>query len=552
LNEVLQQKLKLIKTIDYQNKNIFYKLSSVLKKFYVKFYFLLKMENSERIIEGKPSIIEKSEKLLNAGRLTIIIVTGLILIFSIVGLGLMVSSYSSEYNSVKKNGYGESCLSNQCEDTRLLKCITGKCQCDIGTSFYNTRTSRCEPLRLESRYHGTYCKQGITQCQNDTKCINSICQCDASTYYWTGYSCNLKLNYNSDCSISVFPSTDSKNCLSDYECNQCLTSSHLTCDSIYRKCLCSSNIYYYDSILATCAPLKTYYTPCKSSLECDSSADLFCQTISSSSASNCPGVSMLNYCDCSNSQYFDTIYSKCLAKKGYNRPCFLSCECDYQNKGLECYNGFCMCPKNKYFNSISCTAAYIGYYNSRCSSNLDCDIKLGLTCSNVSICDCGMTKSYYWNSNLKLCIECPDGWVVLKASNSVSKCYFISSYSDYWTNARKFCESDYAQLLYIKDVYEYNALYNYLSINFVNTFFHIGLYTQSGYYYWTDGTYIEYSISCSILSNASLFYFPSYGYCCGGCYSNSYGTMYTNVTSFIIYMYDVSLPIRRYICKKIL
>ena len=507
------------------------------------------MEISEKNIEIKKSMNENREKLLNAGRVIVIIVIGLILIFSIIGLGLMSSYYSSQQNSIRKNGYGESCLSNQCQDTQLLQCISGKCQC-TATSSWNIQTQKCVALKLESRFHGSYCKQGYTQCQNNTKCINSICQCDTSTYYWTGSSCVLKLYYNSACSVSL--SVVSKNCVSDIECNQCLTSSFLTCDSVLNKCLCSSSIYYYDSSLAKCSPFKTYYTSCTSSLECDSSVGLFCQNTTSSQASNCPAISIKNKCDCQNNQYYDPIYSKCLPKKSFNRPCLSSCECDNFNRGLECYSGLCMCPKSKYFNSDNCVASNTGYYNSICSTNLECNSKLGLICSNISVCDCVLTTNYYWNPVLKFCIECPLGWSILTATNGISKCYFISIENDTWTNASKLCQYDNSLLLYIKDVYEYNVLFNYLSTYYASTSFHIGLYANNYYYYyWTDNTYIAYSGSsgCNILLTTSLFYFPSYGYCCHGCFQNTYGTINTNVPSMALNM-NPSGSIQRYICKK--
>lgn len=516
-------------------------------------------KHNETLNSASESMVTYSKTFLSASKIVVSILTGLVLVGSIVGLGLMTYNYSNKINSISKVGNGKSCLYNQCEDSQLLQCISGICQCNTATSYWNSNVGMCQPLSISSKSHGGFCKAGSTQCQGNTQCINSICQCDTTSYYWTGSACASKLSYNSNCfvrqTITVLPSTDSANCVSDTECNQCLSSSLLSCNVTLGRCTCTNSLYYYDSSLGKCTPLLSYYSACSYSSQCDYTIGLYCQNISSSLASNCPTVSALNKCDCANNQYYDMYYAKCLSKKGYSRPCTYSCECDSANKGLSCNGGICSCPKLTYYNSIAlaCTTAKTGSYNSSCKANSDCNTDIGLICSVSSVCDCVLSTNYYWSSSVKMCVACPDGWIILKAANNISRCYYFSPVSYIWINALQNCPYDNALLVSFKDVYEFNVVYSYLWTYAPSQYFHIGINaTNTYYYYWVDNTYIGYggSIGCNILNNATLFYTSSYGFCAQGSgYSQSYGSLYVSSPPSL-YMYYAWAISARYICKK--
>lgn len=484
-----------------------------------------------------------SKTFLTTTKTVAIIMVGTLLIGSIVGLGVSTYFYSNNVGITPKVGYGKSCASNQCNDTQALSCISGICQCDSTSSYWNLNISACYSLPLSYIQHGGYCQQGYTQCLNATQCLNSICQCNSTSQFWTGSTCTPKLNYSSACGLS-----NSNNCVSDDECIQCTTSSLLYCDTTFGNCSCT-NDSYYDSGLGKCTKLKSYFTYCSSSSQCDSTLQHF-----NTQTANCPSVSILNYCDCPYGQYYDQAYNKCYPKKGFNRPCSQSCECD-SNRGLACYAGICSCPQYTYFNSTACVATKTGYYNSTCKSNTDCNTDLGLICSNVSICDCVLSTNYYWSTTLKLCVSCPDGWVIWRSSNNISRCYYISNSQADWTNASLRCTNDNAYLLPIKDYNEYILIYNYFSAQTTYKWYHIGVYANDGYnWYRSDGTFIGSGYGCWFLSNPPSYFLPStYNSCTSSCCSIQAVTMYTGPSTVLANTYYTSNNFYAYyICRKIL
>ena len=401
------------------------------------------------------------------------ILVGFLLVGSIIGLGFTTFYYSNNVGIASKVGYGESCLNNQCFDIQSLQCINSTCQCDSITSFWNSSLSTCQSISLDFSQHGGYCQKDYTQCLSNTICLNSICKCNSTNYFWSGLTCTPKLTYNSACGLN-----NSTNCVSDEECSQCLSSSLLQCNIIIGNCSCLNNSFY-DSSISKCAELKYYFNYSTSSSQCDSTKGLFCQNTTGNLTANCPSVSTLNYCDCSYGLYFDFNYDKCMLKKSFNRQCSQSCECDSVNRGLGCYGGICSCPKYTYFNSVSCVSSgyKTGYYSSICNSNYDCNSDFGLICSNVSICDCVLTSNYYWSTTLKVCVECPPGWIILKTSNSISRCYLISTSQTTWTIASQRCSYDNAYLLPIQDIYEYNLIYSYFSTQSYYKWYHMGVFS---------------------------------------------------------------------------
>jgi hypothetical protein len=306
----------------------------------------------------------------------------------------------------KESDYGEICSTKQCNQTKLLSCIDGICQCnDFEQQIFSRAINGCETKTIHERTHGEYCFIGVTKCLSNTNCHNSICQCNSTTQYWNGSNCLTKKTFNQTCTnrntTNSSPYYLPSNCVDIKECTECSTESLLECNNVTKSCACTSSIYYFDNTLLKCMQVKSYNSYCTSNSECDSTIELYCPK-NLVSVSDCPTTSSINRCDCQTGYYYDFELRKCHLKKGYYRPCTVDCECD-SSKGFKCYNNFCSCKAYTTFNGGSCVSQ--SDYGTSCTNHIDCRGDLGLTCNNQTKCDCVNPSRYFWDSINKRCQE---------------------------------------------------------------------------------------------------------------------------------------------------
>jgi hypothetical protein len=321
-----------------------------------------------------------------------------------ITLIVLYSTYSSRNFAL----LNESCLTKQCDPSKFLKCVNGTCQCyDFYNQIFNQDIKGCETKSLSERLHGEYCQIGTTNCLNTSLCIDSICQCNSTTHYWNGTHCSLKKTYNSICTnrntTNNYPYYLTENCVDNKECIECSNvESLLTC--INNACTCSNSSFYFDTTLSKCIQLKNYYSSCSTSLECDSTLGLYCTTNTLSSYGHCPTLSISNRCDCLTGYYYDFTLGSCNKVKSYYRPCTTDCECD-STKGLQCFNDYCTCPAYSWFNLVTLSCSSPNVYNTLCSKHYECRSDLGLSCIN-STCDCASPGvRTYWSTTASRCVE---------------------------------------------------------------------------------------------------------------------------------------------------
>jgi hypothetical protein len=521
---------------------------------------ITQLDTLDRIPTADMSIFSISEPVthtsshiafLSTSKIAITALTTLLLIAAITTLGTTSYFYSYRINTISEGDYGESCLNKVCNENKLLKCIDQICQCETTSFYWNKAKSKCQDIPFNIRYHGNLCQIGYTQCLNNTKCINSICQCDSDTSYWNGSTCLAKKIYQSTCQIrqtqTAYPLNDPINCISVSECTECLTNSLLYCNS---TCSCPNSDYYFDISLGKCVQMKSYFKTCSNSFECDSTIGLFCQNTIGNLTSSCPTTSQLDHCDCAYGQYFEYLYLKCMPKKGYMRPCTQSCECDDLYKGLQCYSGTCSCPPNTFYNNSVCTVARLNSFLSSCNYNSECKSEIGLVCRNTTVCDCLNPSRYYWSIRMSMCVECPDGWIILRTSTAVSRCYYLSTINDTnWNTAVTRCTNDQATLLEIVDTFEYAAIYNYMIAQTFTRWYWIGISStvftssyNSYYFFWISGNYIGYYYQ---FGNGIV---PPYVYRYNGSALN-YVALKTGLNSFFVSTYYQG-NLNYFICKK--
>ena len=347
---------------------------------------------------------ESKNEFFNTKRLCFFIVLVIILCVAIAAAIALIVLYATRPSLYA--AYNQSCLTKQCDPSRLLSCINSTCQCyDFYEQVFNKAINGCETKSILQRFHGELCLIGTTTCLNTTQCINSICQCNSTTQYWNGTYCESKKLFNEICTTtvnSINPYYAPTNCVDGEECVQCMPSSLLICNSVTNKCDCQSSSYYYDTTLLKCMLLKSYFSYCTSNSQCDAVLGLKCMT-SLTSVGNCPTTSVLNRCDCANEYYYDFTIGMCNAVKDYYRPCTSDCECD-TSKGLQCNNNYCGCKPYTWYNNNNCVGP--GGYLSSCTDHNECSSDYGLSCINSAYCGCLFDSSRnYWDSQRKRCIQ---------------------------------------------------------------------------------------------------------------------------------------------------
>lgn len=299
------------------------------------------------------NVIKIPKNFFTKQRILILTSTCICCLFAIVFLITITSLYAANTDEAD---YGQICISKPCMTSKRLLCINQTCQCNLKEEFWNN--IKCETKSLSNRAHGELCKIEYTICTSQSKCVDSICQCDPANF-WDGSLCKAKKTFLDICSIrpridTASPNYSPTNCVSDTECLECSNSSLLYCDASSGRCMCGDiNKYYFDTTLSKCMSVKTYYQSCSSTTECDQTKLLFCQKSSTGNLASCPTTSILNICDCPNGYYFDSSTSRCELKKGYQRSCITSCECDQLNKNLQCLNKMCVCGSFDGYNPLN-------------------------------------------------------------------------------------------------------------------------------------------------------------------------------------------------------
>ena len=166
-----------------------------------------------------------------------------------------------------------------------------------------------------------------------------------------------------------------------------MTNQSLICssDTNPSSCQCASN-YWFNS--TQCTPKFPSGTPCTSSLQCDNTRLLTCN----STAQTCSCNESVRLWDGSNCIPRRTIGGACAS----NGQCIATQNLICATSGV--WTGTCACPTNYYWSNSSALCVIKKLWNQTCSSSYECYDGGYLSCQpsaalNRTVCDCGSKSS---------------------------------------------------------------------------------------------------------------------------------------------------------------
>jgi hypothetical protein len=195
----------------------------------------------------------------------------LIIMFCYLFIFILIILAASLYvNFSKRPGlYTESCSERSCMKTLNMKCINKQCLC-LSTQYYIKGCVAKKGYLEKCHGNTSYCIDNL-----NFICIDGLCKCSKSSY-WNDTMCVLKSNYNTSCRND----------------EACFTDSQIVCDSITKKCLCSSDRYFVRIIFVllffariyfyrfwdgyACWVKRTYNEACLNASQCRSNENLSC------------------------------------------------------------------------------------------------------------------------------------------------------------------------------------------------------------------------------------------------------------------------------------
>ncbi|CAF0927464.1 unnamed protein product [Rotaria sp. Silwood1] len=318
----------------------------------------------------------------------------IILILTIIGTAVAMGYYTSSPRKSTKSLklYNESCtvLSGECDDDRGLYCPSGRCVCEVVSSYYNGSSCICPNLThsanqacVADAFYGQACNPPTTNCLSNFICDSTgVCTCNATTQYFNGSYCITQYSYNDTCSetrhcsntSNLYCTSNRCTCMSNYywngsvcaskllgwqTCNNItIGASALPCDdtlSLYcysnSTCQCPSTMFW-DINYQQCETKRLYGDICNADFYCNETLNFICPTVPGTC--NCPSWSNDYTCDCRPNWFYDGL--QCIQRKSINGTCPNTYACDI-NTPLVCFSGLCLCPTPTIWTGSNCTCS---------------------------------------------------------------------------------------------------------------------------------------------------------------------------------------------------
>ena len=189
-------------------------------------------------------------------------------------------------------------------------------------------------------------------------CQSGICRCGSFQFHnISTLACTSQNSHNQACIV-------------DFNCR---VDKGLECRNNLCECVNATPTWISNAGWVKCIKLKNYTETCTSSIECDGSVGLVCNSGSNNNLCNCPSTSSVGMCDCvrrsSNETYWNG--TKCIAAAPYGQSCIANTNytCQTITEKTMCNSsGICSCGTNGGLDSgqcISCNNDW-KYINKKC------------------------------------------------------------------------------------------------------------------------------------------------------------------------------------------
>jgi hypothetical protein len=227
----------------------------------------------------------------------------------------------------------------------LESCANGKVQCSSGTNLTcSLSSSLClcpEQMFWDDKNQICRTVESINQaCSNYQQCdatkglicdTDGTCQCPPNTYYTingcTSKSSSRKKKKINNSMILAYLLYGAS-CMTS-NASLCNTQLGLICDTLSQTCVCPPLAYWS---YARCESVATYSAYCDQNTTCNTQVGLFCRLPGPSSACDCPLLSKLYTCDCTQGQTWVTTTgingtSACMNQLTYAGNCTSDSQC---------------------------------------------------------------------------------------------------------------------------------------------------------------------------------------------------------------------------------
>lgn len=143
-----------------------------------------------------------------------------------------------------------------CRQDLGLICTSGKCQCDVGTKYWDG--SLCTAYKL---YNQTCSTQSQCSTSQNTLCLSGFCTCNSTYNYYDSSlaKCQLKINETISCTQDI-------QCLGNMAC-------------LSGTCACANTTtHYFNQSSLTCSSKTLRRTTCTTSISCRQDLGLICNS----------------------------------------------------------------------------------------------------------------------------------------------------------------------------------------------------------------------------------------------------------------------------------
>ena len=191
-------------------------------------------------------------------------------------------------------------------------------------------------------------------------CQSGICRCGSFQFHnISTLACTSQNSHNQPCIV-------------DFNCR---VDKGLECSNSTCQCINVTPTWISNTGWVKCIKLKNYTETCTSSIECDGSVGLVCNSGSNNNLCNCPSTSSVGMCDCvrrsSNETYWNG--TKCIPAAAFGQSCITNTNytCQTTTEKTMCNSsGICSCGTNGGIKTstgqcVSCAIDWY-YYNEKC------------------------------------------------------------------------------------------------------------------------------------------------------------------------------------------